>query len=94
MYNLVRAGDHVTATTFRKVARDTGTGSEAERVKIRLTIAVEDVDFDPEGENGCLICLVQKCNAQPAKMFVDSSIAELLSSAGNLHCATNSVTDV
>lgn len=50
VYNLVRAGDHVTATTFRKVQRDLGAGTESERVKLKLTIAVESVDFDPEGE--------------------------------------------
>mmetsp|Transcript_8174 Transcript_8174/g.24294 ORF Transcript_8174/g.24294 Transcript_8174/m.24294 type:complete len:396 (-) Transcript_8174:410-1597(-) len=49
VYNLVRAGDHVTATTFRKVQRDLGAGTESERVKLKLTIAVESVDFDPEG---------------------------------------------
>jgi len=48
-YNLIREGDHVTATTFRKVARDSGAGSESEKVRLRLTIAIEGVDFDPEG---------------------------------------------
>ncbi|KAK9817970.1 hypothetical protein WJX72_005116 [[Myrmecia] bisecta] len=50
VYNLVRAGDHVTATTFRKIQKDSGAGSESERVKIKLTIEVEVVDFDPEGQ--------------------------------------------
>ncbi|KAK9845401.1 hypothetical protein WJX81_005613 [Elliptochloris bilobata] len=49
-YNLVREGDHVTATTFRKVARESGADSESEKVRLRLTIAVETVDFDPEGQ--------------------------------------------
>lgn len=49
VYNLVRAGDRVTATTFRKVAKDSGTGAESERVKVKLTVAVEGVEFDPEG---------------------------------------------
>lgn len=48
-YNLIREGDRVTATTFRKVARDTGTGADSERVKLKLTILVEGVEFDPEG---------------------------------------------
>ncbi|KAL6761649.1 meiotic cell division protein pelota [Haematococcus lacustris] len=48
-YNLIREGDRLTATTFRKVARDLGTGTDNERVKIKLTIAVEGVDFDAEG---------------------------------------------
>jgi protein pelota len=49
VFNLVREGDRVTATTFRKVAKDSGTGAESERVKIKLTIQVEGVEFDPEG---------------------------------------------
>eukprot|EP00877_Chromochloris_zofingiensis_P014927 jgi/Chrzof1/9689/Cz04g12080.t1 len=48
-YNLIREGDRITATTFRKVARETGTGAESERVKLKLTIKVEGVEFDPEG---------------------------------------------
>lgn len=48
-YNLIREGDHVTATTFRKVAKDTGTGADSERIKLKLTILVEGVEFDPEG---------------------------------------------
>lgn len=50
VYNLVRQGDCVTATTLRKVAKETGTGAESERVKIRLTVQVEGIEFDPEGE--------------------------------------------
>lgn len=50
IYNLIREGDNVTATTFRKVAKDTGTGAESERIKIKITIQVEAVEFDPEGE--------------------------------------------
>ena len=53
-YNLVREGDRVTATTFRKVARESGAGSESEKVRLRLTIAVEGVDFDPEGALTCV----------------------------------------
>ena len=49
VYNLVRAGDKVTAVTFRKIAVYGAGGGESERVKIKLTIAVEAVDFDPEG---------------------------------------------
>ncbi len=50
-YNLIREGDAVTATTFRKIQKDSG-GTAAvasERVKIKLTIKVEEVDFDAEG---------------------------------------------
>ncbi len=50
VYNLVRAGDRITAVTFRKIAVQGAGGSESERVKIKLTIAVEAIDFDPEGQ--------------------------------------------
>lgn len=40
----------MTATTFRKVAKDTGVGADSERIKLKLTIQVESVDFDAEGE--------------------------------------------
>ncbi len=63
VYNLVREGDQVTATTFRKVAKDTGTGAESERVKMKLTIKVEGVEFDPEGEAGGGVVLVNSDNA-------------------------------
>ena len=49
-YNLIREGDQVTATTFRKIQRDAGTGSESERVKIKLTISVEGIDYDSQGK--------------------------------------------
>ena len=47
-WHLIREGDIVTATTFRKVA--VGLQSQdSEKVKIKLTIQVQVVDFDPEG---------------------------------------------
>lgn len=51
-YNLIREGDAVTATTFRKIQKDSGgtSASASERVKIKITIKVEDVNFDPEGD--------------------------------------------
>jgi stalled ribosome rescue protein Dom34 len=50
-YNLIREGDDVTATTFRKVQKDSGgtSAGASERIKIKLTIKVEEVDFDAEG---------------------------------------------
>ena len=48
-FNLIREGDTVTATTFRKIQRDLGAGSESEKVKLRLSVEVETVDFDPDG---------------------------------------------
>ena len=56
-YHLVREGDQVTATTFRKVIRESATSDtkESEKVKIKITIAVKTIDFDPDGE--CLLGL-------------------------------------
>jgi protein pelota len=48
-YNLIREGDHITATTFRKVSRDGGTGADSERVKLKLTITIEGIDYDAAG---------------------------------------------
>ncbi len=50
VFNLIREGDRVTATTFRKINRDTGTGAaDTERIKLKLTIHVEGIEYDPEG---------------------------------------------
>ena len=48
IFNLTRQGDQVTATTFRKVQAGMA-GNETDRVKLKLTVKVEAVDFDPEG---------------------------------------------
>ena len=56
VFNLIREGDHVTATTFRKVSKETGTGAESERIKIKLTVEVEAIEFDAEGV--CLSCML------------------------------------
>jgi protein pelota len=49
-YNLIFAGDLVRTVTFRKVVKESSTGSTAsQKVKVNLTIEVEKVDFDPEG---------------------------------------------
>eukprot|EP00890_Picochlorum_soloecismus_P006742 jgi/Picsp_1/893/NSC_04379-R1_protein pelota homolog len=50
IYNLVRIGDVVTANTYRKVSRDTGTNVETEKVRLTLTIRVENIDYDGEGQ--------------------------------------------
>ena len=51
IYNLVRAGDLVTAKTFRKVTTLSAAGSgSSERVVIKLTVQVEATDFDPVGQ--------------------------------------------
>jgi hypothetical protein len=53
VYNLVREGDHVTATTFRKISKDAAAGSESERIKLKLMVKVEGIEFDPEGRSHC-----------------------------------------
>lgn len=53
LYNLLRADDHVEATTWRKVTREAAGGvgaSESERVRVKLRLHVEDVDYDGDGE--------------------------------------------
>ncbi|KAH7664173.1 Translation release factor pelota protein [Dioscorea alata] len=49
-YNLISVGDAVQAATVRKVLRETASGGrDSERVKLKLEIKVEDVDYDKEG---------------------------------------------
>lgn len=45
-YNLVAEGDHVASATVRKVQKETAGGKEAERVHLKLEIAVEGIEFD------------------------------------------------
>ncbi|XP_047960626.1 protein PELOTA 1 [Salvia hispanica] len=49
-YNLIVAGDSVMAVTVRKVMREAASGGrDAERVKLKLEISVESVEYDKEG---------------------------------------------
>ncbi|XP_059628682.1 protein PELOTA 1 [Cornus florida] len=49
-YNLIAVGDTVLAVTVRKVLREAASGGrDAERVKLKLEINVESVDYDKEG---------------------------------------------
>jgi protein pelota len=62
-YNLVREGDRVSATTMRKVVKEGGGGGGADvgglggggssgsavRVRVKLEVKVEGIEFDPEG---------------------------------------------
>ncbi|VAH37506.1 unnamed protein product [Triticum turgidum subsp. durum] len=49
-YNLIAVGDSLQAVTVRKVLRDSASGGrDAERVKLKLEIVVESVDYDKEG---------------------------------------------
>lgn len=50
VYNLIRVGDRVMASTYRKVQRETGGGgSESEKLKLHLKLEIEDIDYDAEG---------------------------------------------
>lgn len=51
VYHLIREGDFVTASTFRKVAIEGSSGEKvaSDKVRITLRLSVESVDFDPEG---------------------------------------------
>ncbi|ORZ34393.1 protein pelota [Catenaria anguillulae PL171] len=47
LYNLISAGDRIRASTLRKVQSESSTGSVAsQRVRITLSLVVEDVEFD------------------------------------------------
>ncbi|KAI4364619.1 hypothetical protein MLD38_020685 [Melastoma candidum] len=49
-YNLIAVGDSVMAVTVRKVLREAASGGrDAERVKLKLEIKVEAVDYDKVG---------------------------------------------
>ncbi|WOL17941.1 protein PELOTA 1 isoform X3 [Canna indica] len=51
VYNLISVGDSVQAVTVRKVIRDLAHGGrDTERVKLKLEIKVENVDYDKEGQ--------------------------------------------
>ena len=50
-YNLIREGDQVNATTFRKIQRDTGAGSDSERIKLKLTIQIEGIEYDGDAHS-------------------------------------------
>ncbi|XP_050523069.1 protein pelota [Daktulosphaira vitifoliae] len=54
-YNIIRQGDHVRASTIRKVQNESATGSStSQRVRTTLTVSVEAVDFDTQA---CLLRL-------------------------------------
>jgi len=48
LYHLLAPGDNVTAVTFRKVQKENETGlASTNKVKLKLTLCLESVDFDP-----------------------------------------------
>ncbi len=49
IYNLISEGDLVRTTTFRKVVKESATGSTtSNKIRLNLTIQVERVQFDPD----------------------------------------------
>lgn len=49
-YNLISKGDSVLAVTVRKVLREAASGGrDAERVKLKLEITVDTIDYEKEG---------------------------------------------
>jgi protein pelota len=49
LYHIISVGDQVTATTIRKVSKESSSGTvNNERVKITLTIQIDKVDFDSQ----------------------------------------------
>ncbi|KAK1310394.1 hypothetical protein QJS10_CPA08g00257 [Acorus calamus] len=49
-YNLISVGDNVMAVTVRKILRETASGGrDAQRVKLKLEIIIEDIHYDKEG---------------------------------------------
>lgn len=51
IYNIIGRGDMAFATTFRKVSKETASGAkDSERIKLKLCLEVEEVDFDQEAE--------------------------------------------
>ncbi|KFK42164.1 hypothetical protein AALP_AA2G219500 [Arabis alpina] len=49
-YNLIAPNDTVMAVTFRKVQREiSGGGRDSERVRVKLEVQVEEVDYDKDG---------------------------------------------
>lgn len=50
-YNIIQINDQVRSTTIRKVQNETATGSSSSnRVRTTLTISVENIDFDTQGQ--------------------------------------------
>lgn len=51
VYNLVAKDDLCLATTLRKVTKESASGKQdSERIKLKLQVAVEATEFDPEAE--------------------------------------------
>lgn len=49
IYNLISEGDLVRTTTFRKVVKESATGSTtSNKIRLNLTIQVQRMQFDPD----------------------------------------------
>lgn len=48
-YNLIAPGDEVRSVSYRKVQKESNTGSStSEKIKLNVTVKVEKIDFDPQ----------------------------------------------
>jgi protein pelota len=51
LYNIAAAGDAASGVTLRKISKENAAGGkDTERIKMRLTLDVESVEFDQEAE--------------------------------------------
>ncbi len=48
LYNIIRVGDDVTASTYRKVT--IGNSANVEKIRLTLCISVESIDYDGDGQ--------------------------------------------
>lgn len=53
LYNILLIGDHITASTFRKVVSETATSVTSERKRVTVTLQITAIDFDPQ-DGGCI----------------------------------------
>ncbi|KAF2553585.1 hypothetical protein F2Q68_00037493 [Brassica cretica] len=63
-YNLIAVRDSVMAVTFRKVQREVpGGGRDSERVRLKLEVQVEEVDYDKDAAVLRIPCVVSQIGA-------------------------------
>ena len=72
IYNLISEGDLVRTTTFRKVVKESATGSTtSNKIRLNLTIQVERVQFDPDT---CVLRLSGKNREETEHVKVSCSV--------------------
>ena len=47
LYNIIAEGDNIKLSTFRKVQHETGSKSSSIKIKIYITITIEEIDYSP-----------------------------------------------